>query len=284
MKRISFWVLFPVMAITLILSSCQQESNKIVLGNEAWTVNRTLTYLTKAILEEKGYEVEIKNQNIDKIFDDLSKGSIDLYMDAWENAHYVYIYEHPKLEDLDIIYEDCKMGIAVPSYFAVDSISELKADSSLYNNQFYGLNRNAGVMISSITAFKNYGMDPQVFEMEEDELMRQIQIMFDKKENFVVSAWKPHWKIKHFDLKFLADTSHSFGEEEDIHVYGRPGFSKSNPEVAQIASNMFLTDGQLNDLLERMKTASNEAEYEAAVKSWIAENRSVVDAWLTEGL
>ncbi|MGB0403227.1 MAG: glycine betaine ABC transporter substrate-binding protein [Salibacteraceae bacterium] len=280
MKHFLSIFLIAIATITITLQSCETATKSIVIGNESWDVNRSLTYLTKAVLEKKGFDVKIKNQGIEKIFSDLNNGSIDLYMDAWENAHYVYIYEHPGLEDLDEIYTGCQMGVAVPSYFDVDSLSHLKADSSAYDNIFYGLKRNAGVMISATAAFKNYNMKPKVVAMEEDELMNQLQIMYDKEENFIVSAWKPHWKIKHFDLKFLTDTSNSFGESEDIHVYGKPGFKSENPEVAEIVSRMFLTDDQLTELLLLVKEEDNEEGYQKAASVWIENNRSAVDSWI----
>lgn len=280
MKQFFSFFLIAVASLAISLQSCDTPTKTIVIGNEAWDVNRSLTYLTKAVLEEKGFEVKVKNQDIEKIFSDLNNGSIDLYMDAWENAHYVYIYEHPGLEDLDEIYTGCQMGIAAPSYFDVDSISQLKADSSLYDDIFYGLNRNAGVMISATAAFKNYNMEPKIVEMEEDELMNQLQILFDKQENFIVGAWKPHWKIKHFDLKFLVDTTASFGDGEDIHAYGKPGFRIENPEAAEIVSRMFLTDDQLTELLTLIKKGDNEEDYQKAASKWVENNRSAVDSWL----
>ena len=42
-----------------------------------------LTYLTKAVLEEKGYTVEVKNKKIENILADMDQGRIDLLMDVW---------------------------------------------------------------------------------------------------------------------------------------------------------------------------------------------------------
>jgi|TARA_B110000967_G_C18812173_1_gene524219 glycine betaine/proline transport system substrate-binding protein len=280
MKRIA--PLLPILSLVglLFFQSCEEPRKSIIIGNEAWTLNRGLTYVTKAVLEEKGFKVVIKDERIENIFKQMSAGSIDLYMDAWEDAHYVYIYERQGLEDLGEIYAGCKMGVAVPRYFELDSVSQMKADSSIYGNVFYGVKREAGVMISAITAFRNYEMHPKIMELEEDELLERAQMMVDKEENFVMAAWSPHWMVNHFDLKFLEDTSAYFGETDEIHAYGRSKFEADNPKVAEIIKRISFSEGQMSSLLLEMKDTKNEEEYKKATSKWIADNRGVVNKWL----
>lgn len=280
MKQIASLLALLSLLSLMIFQSCDSPEKAIVIGNESWTLNRGLTYVTKAVLEEKGFKVKVKNERIEGIFKQMSEGTVDLYMDAWEDAHYVYIYEKPGLEDLGELYTGCKMGVAAPRYFDIDSVAQLKADSSIYGNVFYGVKKGAGVMISSITAFKNYNMKPEIMQLEEDELMSRVQMMIDKHENFVMAAWKPHWMMDHFDLKFLADTSASFGETDEIHKYSRASFEAENPKAAEIIKRIKFSDEQMSSLLMEMKSTKNEEEYEKAATKWIADNRGVVNSWL----
>jgi glycine betaine/proline transport system substrate-binding protein len=172
------------------------------------------------------------------------------------------------------------MGVAVPTYFEIDSVSQMKADSSIYGNVFYGVKKGSGVMISAITAFKNYNMNPEIMELEEDELLARVQMMVDKNENFVMSAWKPHWMMKNFDLKFLEDTSASFGETDEIHKYGRPNFEQDYPKASEIIKRIKFSDDQMSSLQLAMKATKNEDDYKAAAAKWIADNRGIVNSWL----
>ena len=63
------WILFSLLTLGLgLTTSCgggnAEETdattggNKIILANENWATSNVLTYLTKAILEEEGYEVQ----------------------------------------------------------------------------------------------------------------------------------------------------------------------------------------------------------------------------------
>jgi glycine betaine/proline transport system substrate-binding protein len=123
-------------------------------------------------------------------------------------------------------------------------------------------------------------MDPQIISMEEDKFLNQMEMMYTKKDTFVTAAWCPHWMIGAYDLNFLVDTSFSFGESDEIHAYGYPEIKNENADLAQLVSRMFLNDEHMNELLDKMKGKSSPEEYEQVAKSWIAENRELVDGWL----
>jgi glycine betaine/proline transport system substrate-binding protein len=104
--------------------------------------------------------------------------------------------------------------------------------------------------------------------------------MYTKKDTFVTAAWKPHWMIAAFDLKFLTDTSNSFGETDEIHAYGRPDFREDNAEAAQIVSRMYLNDAELNELLTAMRGKKTQEEREEVIKTWKTKHVELVNGWL----
>lgn len=271
-----------LLALSIILAvSCgEAPKKKITIGNEDWAVNRALTYLAKNVLEEKGYEVEIKHQDIEQIYRDLGHGHLDLYMDAWLQGHDVYLFEYPDLVDIGKIYHGCKFGLAVPSYYNVDSIYQLKRDSSEYGNAVFGVLKDAGVMIASVQALKAHNLNPQIINMEEDQFVNKLQMMIDKKENFVTAAWKPHWKVKHFDLKFLYDTTTTYGNADEIHAIARVGFDKDYPEVVNMLSKIYFNDDMFSDYLLMMKDAKDDESRNKVAQQFIADNRELVNIWI----
>ena len=270
---------------TLIFSvfSCSEDNSKktIKIGNEQWAVSRSLNYLGKIILEENGFPAEIVNTDIENIYRGLNKGKIDLFLDTWVEGHDVYLYEYKDVEDLGAIYKGCRLGIAVPSYFDADSIVDLMRDSSIYGNVFYGVSKDAGVMISSITAMKQHGMSPEIINMTEDQLVKQLELMTNQKQNFVTGAWNPHWKIKQYDLKFLVDTTHSFIESDEIHKYAKAGFRETYPQAASILSKIFFTDDEFSDYLLVLKDATEPADIEARIRNWMKDNPEKVASWIS---
>lgn len=268
--------------LSVVLWNCSEggSKEKIKIGNEQWAVSRSLNYLGKILLEENGIPAEIVNTDVESIYRGIGKGNIDLFLDTWVEGHDIYLYEYDDVEDLGAVYKGCRLGMAVPSYFDVDSISDLKKDSSLFGNVFYGVKKDAGVMISSVTAMKQYGMNPEIINMTEDELVKQLELMTNQKQNFVTGAWKPHWKIRQFDLKFLADTSHSFIEGDEIHKFARAGFKKDHPNAAAILSNIYFTDDEFSEYLLQLKDAKEPKDIEARIKKWMAENPEKVTSWV----
>ncbi|MDB9724744.1 hypothetical protein OAA90_00010 [Salibacteraceae bacterium] len=281
MTRKAFGFLL-ISALLFSIYSCSGDgaSKTIKIGNEQWAVSRSLNYLGKIILEENGIPAEIVNIDIENIYRDLNKGKIDLFLDTWIAGHDVYLYEYNDVEDLGAVYKGCRLGMAVPSYFDIDSIVDLKRDSSIYGNVFYGISKDAGVMISSITALKQYEMNPRIVSMEEDKLVKQLELMTNQKQNFVTGAWKPHWKIKQYDLKFLADTSNSFIENDEIHKYAKAGFKKAYPKAAKILSNIFFTDDEFSDYLLVLKDATEPADIESKIRAWMKAHPEKVAAWV----
>ena len=269
------------LSVILILNSCGEPAKpKITIGNEEWAVNRALTYLAKNKKKKKGYDVEIQHQKIEQIYRNLGHGHLDLYMDAWLKGHDVYLFEYPDLVDLGNVYHGCQFGLAVPSYFHIDSISQLKRDSSEYGNTVYGVMKDAGVMISTVQALKVYDLNAQIYNMDEDQLIEKLQMMIVKKENFVTAAWKPHWKIGYFDLKFLKDTSGAYGTVDEIHIVGREGFDTDHPEIVSMLSKIYFNDDLLSSYLLMMKDAKNEEQRIATAREFINQNPDLVSTWL----
>lgn len=278
-KGLSF-LLISLVLISVFSCADSKKQGKIKLGNEEWAVSRSLNYLGKVILEKNGFEAEIVDTDIESIYGGLNSGKIDLFLDTWVEGHGVYLYEFKDVEDLGAIYKGCKLGIAVPSYFDVDSISDLLRDSSSYGNMFYGEEKDAGVMISSMTAMKQYGLNPEIVHMSEDQLINQMRLMIDNKQNFVTGAWKPHWKIEEFDLKFLVDTTHSFIENDEIHKYARAGFKKDYPEAARVLSKITFTEEEMATYLLHLKGATEAADLEARINQWLSENPEKSKNWI----
>ncbi len=278
-KRVSFSL---VLLVVFSLFSCTEEktAKKIKLGNEQWAVSRAMNYLGKVVLEKNGFDAEIVDADIESIYNNLNSGKIDLFLDTWVEGHSVYLYDFKDVEDIGAIYKGCKLGIAVPSYFDVDSISDLLADSASYNNLFYGEDKDAGVMISARTAMGIYGLNPEIVYMPEDQLVTQMELMVNQKQNFVAAAWIPHWKNLKFNLKFLVDTTHSFIENDEIHKYARAGFQKDYPEASALLSKITFSEDEMSAYLLALEGANKPADIEARITKWMDENKEKTAAWV----
>jgi len=266
----------------LLIASCSApKKESLILGNENWVSSMCLTYLTKAVLEEKGYTVEVKNKKIENILADMDQGRIDLFMDVWYEGHSVYLYEFPNLEDLGTVYDNCEIGLAVPEYFNIDSVSQLSAVADSFGGMIYGIREDAGVMIATASIIEDYAWENvKIKNLETNELSKQLDASTAQRNNFVTAAWKPDWKNDHFYLNWLTDTTGLFGKGDKIQKMAKPGFSEENPELAEIIKKIYLSEDQLTSFVNMVKDNRNPEKVAEMAQQWMKENRELVDEWV----
>ena len=285
------WILFSLLTLGLgLMTSCGGRNaeetnvttggNKIILANENWATSNVLTYLTKAILEEEGYEVQVKNFSIEKIFVEMKQGDVDVFMDVWYDAHSIYLYEFGEVEDYGAVYEGCQLGWAVPSYSKFVNIGDLTSDPESFGGTIFGIRKDAGVMLATKAVIQENGWSFEVKNLETQELSKQLQASKSQGKEFVTAAWTPDWKNAEYDLRFLKDTSGLFGKSDEIRKMGREGFAATFPEAHKIIEAIYIEDEQFSDFLNLMRDVRNPEKVEAIAKEWVANNRSIVDEWL----
>lgn len=253
----------------------------INIGYVTWAEDIAVTNLWAVILEEEGYDVKITQGDVAPIFTGLAGGDLDLFMDAWlpyTHASYWDRYGED-LEDLKIWYKgDAKIGLVVPTYVEADSIAELNQYKDDFGGRIVGIDPGAGIMKATAQAIENYGLDFELVNSSEAAMMAELANAYENEEAIAITGWSPHWMFAEYDLKYLDDPKKSYGEAEEIHTLGRPGFSEDFPRVAEWMRNFSMDDQQLGTLEAYINNEGMDPK-EAAEK-WIGENRDVVDGWL----
>ncbi|MFW5894467.1 MAG: glycine betaine ABC transporter substrate-binding protein [Bacillota bacterium] len=93
-----------------------------------WAEGIAMTYLVQAILnDEANYNAEVTQADAGPIFEDVSNGNSDFFLDAWfPVTHQSYKEEHEgEFDDLGTNFEGARIGLVVPEYVEIDSIEEL---------------------------------------------------------------------------------------------------------------------------------------------------------------
>ena len=71
----------------------------------------------------------------------------------------------------------------------------------------------------------------------------------------------------------------TLGGAEEIRVIARKGFTEDMPEVANMLSNMFLTDSQLGEVMYKVNLEVMEPA--DAAREWVVANQDVVRDWVS---
>lgn len=252
----------------------------INIGYVNWAEDIAVSNLWKVILEDQGYEVELTQLDVAPLFVGLSKGDIDIFMDAWlpiTHASYWSEYQND-LEDYGIWYQgSAKIGIVVPQYVSVNSVEELKDNASKFNSKIIGIDPGAGIMKASAKANEAYGLGFEVVQGSEPAMMAALDKAYGKNEWIAITGWSPHWMFAKYDLKYLDDPRKEFGAAEELHTLASKDFSTKQAEVAAMLKKFKMTDAQIGSLEGLIKDGMKPTE---AARKWISDNLDVVNSWI----
>ncbi|MFJ6661268.1 glycine betaine ABC transporter substrate-binding protein [Streptomyces sp. NPDC091377] len=250
-----------------------------------WDEDIAATYLWKQILEDKGYKVEVQELDIASTFTGVANKQVDLYLDAWLPATHETYWKKlgSKLETVSTWYSPADLNLSVPTYVKdVNTIADLKAHASEFDGQIVGIEAGSGLMrLTRENVIPGYGLkdDYQLTESSTSAMLSALQTAIKKKKPIVVTLWRPHWAYAKLPLKVLKDTKGTYGDPDKVQAIASKGFSDDHPELAGWLNNFKLTSDQLGSLELLIQEKGQGHEQEAA-KEWIAQNETVVDAWL----
>lgn len=253
------------------------EPTQISIGVfEGWEEGVAASFLWANLLEEAGYEVNMDYGDAGVIYTGMAQGQFDISFDAWlPTTHEDYWDSYgDQMEDLGIWFDDAPLTIAVNEDSPAQSLTELADHADEYGNQLVGIEPGAGLTrITEDQVIPTYGLEEMDFvPSSTPAMLAELQGSVDRGENIVVTLWRPHWAYDAFPIRDLEDPENALGDPEQIHVFGRDGFSEDFPEVTQWANNFWLNDEELHSLENIMFFENDGQQNEASVEQWLAEN------------
>lgn len=228
-----------------------------------------ISTLSKIVLEEHGYgPVETTYLEVGLLWAALSKGDVDLYMDAWlpftqENYWDKY---GAKLEAIGVLFDHGTTGFVVPSYTPINSILELNDNVALFDGKIYGLGAGSGTNQKTNELIDLYGLNYTQLNTSESAMMAELRRAINSGEHVIITGWTPHYKWNKYDLKMLDDPKKVFPIDR-IEIIGRNGFSDDHPELAKILPHFKLSIDELNELIDIIhEETTKDPNYSGAMK------------------
>ena len=264
------------------------DKGTITLGFlPSWTDGLSMAYLLQDQFEKLGYTVEMQTlTEAGPLYTGLAQGDVDMYPSAWpEVTHVEYRKEYgDDLEDLGAYYDNAKLTIAVPSYSELESIEDLKGNAALLDGKIIGIEPGAGLTRQTQEVMMPaYELDGE-YTLETSSTAAMLTVLgeaIDKKEEVVVTLWRPFWANSAYDVKDLKDPLGAMGEAETLNFLGHKGFAEQFPEAAELVGKIKLDDdqyGSLEDLVVNEYGEGNEAE---AIDAWLEANGDQFD-WVVK--
>jgi glycine betaine/proline transport system substrate-binding protein len=258
------------------------RGKKVTIGYIPWDEGVASTFLWKEILEERGFQAEVRQFEAGPLYTSLAAGDVDFQTDAWlPTTHEQYWKKYGAgLDDLGSWYARTSLELSVPSYLkGVDSLDDLKGRAAGFGGRITGIEAGSGEMsLLKSKVLKEYGLDKEykVVDSSTPAMLAELKRAYSKKEPIVVTLWSPHWAYDGYDLKKLEDPKGAWGTGDGVHTIARKGFAEENPVVGEWLKNFEMSEKQLTGLEAEVNRAGKGRQQEA-VRAWLKDNPGVVD-------
>ncbi|MEV4004953.1 glycine betaine ABC transporter substrate-binding protein [Actinomadura sp. NPDC049753] len=255
------------------------KDKEITIGVvSGWAEGEAATALWKRLLTDKGYKVEVKNLDTGPLYAGMSKGDVDLFVDAWlPGTHEDYWKQYgDKLEKIGTWYDSAPLTIAVPNYSPLKTLDDLKGKGGAYGGKIVGIEKSSGLYrVSQEKMLPAYGLkdEYEVTTSSTAAMLTELKKAVDAKKDIVVTLWRPHWAYTKYPIRDLQDPKGAMGKPDGIHTVAREDFGKDQPEVTGWLKKFRMDDKQLGSLEDLMEN-QYKGKPDQAVDAWLKTNQS----------
>ncbi|MFQ3544803.1 glycine betaine ABC transporter substrate-binding protein [Halobacillus rhizosphaerae] len=301
MKNLRKWIPAVFLGALLVLAACGNsdsgdsessgdsgssdnggDKGTVSIGMNNWAENVAVSNMWKLVLEDKGYDVELKKVEKGFLYEALSSGDLDIGMEIWLPNTDKSFYEKYK-DDIDWRedwYEGTTLGLVVPTYMKdINSIEDLKTTDKFKDKKIIGIDAGSSIMALTEKAVKKYDLDYELAASSGPTMTAELQNSIEDKKPVLVTLWKPHWAFADMDLKFLDDPKNVYGDNENISYAARKGLKDDNPQVVKWFDTFKMNDDQLGSLMGDVNKADSAKE---GAQKWIDEHQDLIDEWTKE--
>ncbi|WP_156782405.1 glycine betaine ABC transporter substrate-binding protein [Geosporobacter ferrireducens] len=244
-----------------VISKQLEHYKFIKIAHNEYTESYFRLEVLKEIIKRKyGIAVEGILVNNHEVWRSVAEGKADATIVPWMPNSDAYLEKQygNRLENLGSNLKGCKMGMVVPSYVTIDSITEMKNYANKFNNKVYTLQRRTGVGQLAREVLKAYDLYDFNVEYNEEEIMLQaLDKAIKNQEWIIITGWQPHYKFGVYDLKFLTDPKEIFGKEEYCTTLVRKGLKEEHTELYQVLKDFELDMDIVNKALSEIHKGIN---------------------------
>ncbi|MCM3601999.1 glycine betaine ABC transporter substrate-binding protein [Robertmurraya korlensis] len=250
----------------------------INFGVTPWTSTIPPTKVAKLLLEDMGYTVKETSADAGGVYTGLSKGDLDVFMDAWlpeMHANYMEKYAD-SLDDTAVSYADGELGWVIPTYVkGIESVEDLKGKEDLFGGKVYGIEEGAGMTVTSHKIIEELGLDLEYVASSEGGMLAQVQRLMAKEEPVLFLGWRPHPMFANYDLKVLSSPEGYFDTSE-VHVITNNELKDKAPEAYELLNNWSINVSDIEKMIVEIEDNNRDAEEVA--QEWIDNHPDEVKA------
>ncbi len=266
-------------AVALGLASPVLAQDKVIeMGTLSWEDLTPITGITKKVLEDKGYTVNVTEFSEWGIaYAALAKGDVQILASQTDYVAQDYWQRNKnRLEKISPVSHGLYQGIAVPKYVPIDSLEQLNENADKFGGKIVGIEPGSGLMRDAGNAVSEYGLKLQLVEGSTAAMTAALKSATDRQEWIAVTIWEPSWMVQKFDVKYLADPKGIFPPPQGYYWIGQKGFSEENPEAREVIASVYVP---LADITAINAAVNDGKTMDAAISDWIAAHADLITRW-----
>ncbi|ANU15515.1 glycine betaine ABC transporter substrate-binding protein [Planococcus halocryophilus] len=288
MKKLLFLAMIALLATVLVACGSDKEETTveaegaeqktITFGVTPWTSTVPPTKVAGLILKDMGYEVVETSADAGSVYTGLSRGDLDVFMDAWVPMHQTYLDKYEdNISSTSVSYPDGETGWTVPAYMEdINTVEDLKGREDEFGNKFYGIETGAGATLESNEILEAYEFDMTQVNSSEGGMLAQAQKMMADEEPVIFYGWRPHTMFNKFDLKVLTNEK-GFFETSSVEVITNNELKENAPEAYEFLSNWNISIDDVEEMIVKIEEGGDPEE---VAQEWIDNNQDKVDEML----
>lgn len=278
MRNLFKTICATAMAMALSSPVMAQEDKNIKMGTIIYEDLTPITGITKTVLENQGYTVEVEEFSEWGIaYAALVRGDIELLASQTDYvAHDYWLKNMASLEKISPVSHGLYQAIAVPSYVTINSIEELNANADKFGGKIIGVEAGSGLMRDSQKAVEEYGLNLELVEGSSAAMTAALKSAVDREEWIAVTIWDPSWMMQKFDVKFLADPKGVYPAAQSYYWIGTKGFSEKRPHAREAIASVYVP---LTDITAINGAVNDGMTMDEAVKAWTDSHADLLSRW-----
>ncbi len=277
MRRLFKAILAGALALGLAVPAMAQDK-VIKMGTLSWEDLTPITGITKKVLEDKGFTVEVTPFSEWGIaYAALAKGDVQILASQTDYVAQDYWQRNKsRLEKISPVSHGLYQGIAVPAYVPIDSIEQLNENADKFGGKIIGIEPGSGLMREAADVVSQYGLKLQLVEGSSAAMTAALKSATDRQEWIAVTIWEPSWMVQKFQTKFLADPKGIFAPPQGYYWIGQKGFSEANPEARETIASVYVP---LADITAINAAVNDGKTMDQAVADWTAAHADLLKRW-----
>jgi glycine betaine/proline transport system substrate-binding protein len=249
---------------------------------EGWDDSIATSNVAARIIEKRlGYPVQLVPVAAGVMWQGVARGDLDATLSAWLPATHGAYWEQfkGKVTDLGTNFSDAKIGLVVPAGVPENSVADLEAHKTDFNDRIVGIDSGSGVMMKASDAIKAYSLSLTLMPSSGSAMTAELARQMNRNKPVVVTGWAPHWMFAKWKLKFLNDPKKVFGGAEHVDNVINPQLETKAAPVVAFLKKFQWQPGEIDSVMLATENGSKPTD---AADAWIATHANRVDNWVAD--